>query len=75
MTLYADLPALRARQLLADVVWLVLVVVSIVGGRAVSAAVSGLADPARRFSGGADDLAEQLRAAGSRVADTPLIGD
>ena len=72
---YADVPAVRARQLAADAGWLLLVLASVLAGRAVSAAVSALADPARRFSAGAEDLAGQLRGAGTQVADAPLLGD
>ncbi|WP_337063379.1 hypothetical protein [Kineococcus sp. G2] len=75
MRWYADLPAVRARQVTADAVWLVLVAASVLLGRAVDGAVSALADPARGFAGGAADLARQLDGAGEGAADLPLVGD
>ncbi|MCI2237423.1 hypothetical protein MO973_05950 [Paenibacillus sp. TRM 82003] len=75
MRWYADLPAVRARQVTADAVWLVLVAASVLLGRAVAAAVSALAEPARGFTGGARDLARQLDGAGESAADVPLVGD
>ncbi len=72
---YADTPAVRARQLVADACWLLAVVAAVLAGRAVRAAVEGLAAPARRFAGGADDLAAQLGGAADGVAGAPLLGD
>ncbi|WP_432488640.1 hypothetical protein [Kineococcus sp. SYSU DK018] len=72
---YADLPAVRARQVTADAVWLVLVTASVLLGRAVNGAVSALAAPARGFTGGARDLERQLDGAGENAADLPLVGD
>ncbi|NAZ88591.1 hypothetical protein, partial [Kineococcus indalonis] len=75
MRWYADLPGVRARQLAADAVWLVLVLASVLLGRAVAAAVSALADPARGVAGGAADLSRQLGGAGEGAAGVPLVGD
>lgn len=75
MNLYAELPARRTRQVAADVVWAVLVVLAIVLGRTVTALVAGLADPARGFAAGADGLAAELAGAGEKVSGTPLVGD
>ncbi|WP_432505184.1 hypothetical protein [Kineococcus arenarius] len=75
MRWYADLPAVRARQVAADAVWLVLVTASVLLGRAVAGAVAALADPARGLAGGARDLSRQLDGAGESAADLPLVGD
>jgi len=72
---HADVPGRRAAQVAADVVAAVLVVVCVLLGRALTAAVRAVADPARSFTAGAGGLAEQLRGAGSRVEGTPLVGD
>lgn len=73
--LYADLPAHRSRQLTADALWLLLVVLAVLAGRAVHGTVAAAAGPARRFSAGAGDLADRLSAAGDTASGTPLIGD
>ncbi|WP_432491203.1 hypothetical protein [Kineococcus gypseus] len=75
MRWYADLPGVRARQVAADAVWLVLVVLSVLLGRAVAGAVAALADPARGLAGGARDLARQLDAAGRSAGEVPLVGE
>ena len=75
MPFYADRPARRSRQLAADAVWLVLVVLSVLAGRAVHGVVAAVADPARSFSTGSADLAGRLSDAGDTAARTPLIGE
>ncbi|WP_432563796.1 hypothetical protein [Kineococcus sp. SYSU DK003] len=75
MHLYADLPARRARQLAADAVWLVLVVLAVLTGRAVHGTVASAAGPAQRFADGSTSLAQRLADAGDAVAGTPLVGD
>ncbi|MEW1957798.1 hypothetical protein [Kineococcus sp. NPDC059986] len=73
--LYADLPARRTRQVLADVGCLLVVVASVLAGRAVHAAVAGVAGPAGRFEDGTAALAEGLRSSGGPLARAPLVGD
>jgi hypothetical protein len=73
--LLADRPAARARQLTADAAWLLLVVLAVLAGRAVHAAVASVAGPARGFSAGSGDLAGRLSSAADTAADTPLVGD
>lgn len=75
MPFYADRPARRSRQLTADALWLVLVALSVIAGRAVHGIVVAVADPARSFSTGSADLAERLSDAGDTASRTPLIGD
>jgi hypothetical protein len=73
--LYADLPAHRARQLAADAVWLVCVVLAVLAGRAVHATIAAVSGPARRISDSSTALSDQLREAGAATAGAPLIGD
>ncbi|PRY10460.1 hypothetical protein [Kineococcus rhizosphaerae] len=75
MPFYADTPARRTRQLTADAVCALLVVLAALAGRAVRSAVSAVADPARRFAEGSTSLSAQLHDAGTAVARTPLVGD
>lgn len=75
MRFHADVPGRRAAQFAADGAWAVLVVGSVLVGRAVTSAVGAVADPARSFTSGAGGLAEQLRGAGTRVDGAPLVGD
>lgn len=75
MPFYADRPARRSRQLTADALWFVLVVLSVLAGRAVHGVVVAVADPARSFSAGSTDLATRLSDAGDTAGRTPLIGD
>ncbi|MEZ0164848.1 hypothetical protein AB2L27_08725 [Kineococcus sp. LSe6-4] len=75
MPLYADLPARRTRQVLADAGCLLVVVAAVAAGRVVHAAVAGVAEPARRFADGSTDLAEGLRSTGGSLGRAPLVGD
>ena len=75
MKLYADLPARRRRQLLADGGLLVWTVVWILLARGLHNAVLMLARPAQALSDGSTGLADRLRAAGSAVDGAPLLGD
>lgn len=75
MRFHAEVAAHRTRQVVADAVWVVLVAVSVLVGRALTGAVRAVADPARGFASGAGGLAEQLRGAGEQVSDAPLVGD
>lgn len=75
MRLYADLPARRTRQLVGDAGCLVVVVASVLAGRAVHAAVAQVADPARRFADGSTALADGLRSTGGSLRRAPLVGD
>ncbi|GAB3462730.1 hypothetical protein AB1207_10390 [Kineococcus endophyticus] len=75
MPLYADLPARRTRQVVGDAGCLLVVVASVLAGRAVHAAVAGVADPARRFADGSTALADGLRSTGGSLGRAPLVGD
>jgi hypothetical protein len=75
MKVYADSTARRSLQMLADVLlvcWIYLwVQVSLV----VRDATLSLAGPGREISAAGNGLADQLRSAGLRVGEVPLVGD
>ena len=75
MKLYADSPARRLRQLLTDAALVVWTVGWILLAKALHDAVLLLARPAQGLSDGSAGLADRLRAAGSAVDGTPLVGD
>lgn len=75
MGLYADVPALRGRQIAGDVLVVVWVVAWVAVGRAVHEQVSRLAAPGRTIEDAGLSLEGGLRSAGREVARTPLIGD
>ena len=75
LKLYADSPARRLQQLLADAGLVVWIVAWVLLGRALHEVVLLLARPAQELSDGSAGLADRLRDAGSAVGDAPLIGD
>jgi hypothetical protein len=75
MGLYADVPALRARQATGDVLVVVWVAVWVAIGRAVHTEVGRLAGPGRTLEDAGRALEDGLRSAGEGVARTPLVGD
>jgi hypothetical protein len=75
MSLYADQPARRLRQVLGDVVVLMWVVAWVLVGRAVHDVVAGLAAPGRTLESAGTSLEAGLTSAGERVGDLPLVGD
>lgn len=75
MTLYADLPARRARQISADVLVLLWVAVWAWVGKAVHDATMQLAEPGRRLEEAGDGLRDRLRTAGDSVDDLPVLED
>ena len=72
---YADLPGMRARQLLGDACCLLWVAASCWAGVLVHRVVTALAGPARDVADGAGGLAEQLRDAAGTAGDVPLAGE
>jgi hypothetical protein len=74
MTWYADLPGLRSRQLLLDLVVLAWVVLSAWLGRAVHQAVQALAAPGRELQEAGDGLVQGFGGAADRVAGVPGVG-
>lgn len=75
MKLYADQPARRARQVVADVGVAAWVVVWVLVGRAVHEAISRLAAPGRTLEDAGASLEAGLGDAAGGVADVPLVGD
>ncbi|MFD8416584.1 hypothetical protein ACFV2Q_33385 [Streptomyces sp. NPDC059650] len=74
MRLYAQTPARRVRQVLADVVALVLIAVSVRFAVAVHDAIMLLAEPGRKVQSAGDDLSSGLDDAGEAASRAPLVG-
>jgi len=75
MQLYSDVPTARVRQLVGDVVSLVVVVASIVAGVTVAAAISALAEVGRTVERAGADLQGTLSDAAEAIARLPIVGD
>ncbi|HEV7173495.1 hypothetical protein [Pedococcus sp.] len=75
MKLYADLPARRTMQILADVAMLTWVCVWAWAGRLVHDQTMDLAAPGRRLQSAGSGFRQQLDSAGNAVHDVPLVGD
>ena len=75
MKLYADTPGRRTAQLIADVLVLLWLVLWVWAGTAVHDGTMALAGPGRQTDESATAMAGQLRDAGGRLDDAPLIGD
>jgi hypothetical protein len=73
--LYADLPARRLRQVLADVCGLAWCVLAVLVAQAVHAAISSLAGPGRQLERSGQGLADGLTSAAERMSGVPLVGD
>lgn len=74
MKLYADRPERRRRQVIADALTCVWVVVWIWAGFRVHAQIEGSAAGARRLESGSGSVAQHLSDAGSAVAKIPFVG-
>lgn len=75
MKLYADLPARRTLQVVADLVLLAWLVLWAVLGNAVHDSTLRLAEPGHRVTAASTDLADRLRESGEAVGDLPVVGD
>lgn len=75
MKLFADTPVRRTLQVLADVLFVAWLVVWVWIGTAVHDGTMELAGPARQTDSAATSLADQLRDAGGRLGQAPLVGD
>jgi hypothetical protein len=75
MKLFADAPARRTRQVLADLLFVAWLVLWAWLGSAVHDGTTALAEPARQTDSSATSMAEQLRDAGGRIGEAPLVGD
>lgn len=75
MTLYADTPGRRTFQLVVDLLFVAWLVMWAWVGLAVHDGTMALAAPGRQTDESASAMAGQLRDAGGRLDDVPIIGD
>jgi hypothetical protein len=73
--LYADLPARRVRQVLADLIGLAWCTAVVLAARAVHDTVALLAVPGRELEDTGSSIAGSLDDAAAALADLPLVGD
>ncbi|GAB3679686.1 hypothetical protein [Angustibacter aerolatus] len=75
MRLYAQLPARAVRQVAADVLAVVVLLLAVRAAHALRDAVLQLAEPGRRLQTTGDAVGRSLRQAASQVGNLPLVGD
>jgi hypothetical protein len=75
MKLYADTPSRRTFQLVVDLLFVAWLVIWVWIGLVVHDGTMALAAPGRQTDESASAMAGQLRDAGGRLDDVPLIGD
>ena len=75
MKVYADTPARRLFQIVVDLLFVAWLVVWVWGGLVVHDGTMALAGPGRQTDESASAMAGQLRDAGGRLDDVPVIGD
>src|SRR5918994_4654295 len=75
MKLFADTPLRRTLQVVADILFVVWLVLWVWIGTAVHDGTEQLAAPARQTDSAATSMAEELRDAGGRLGEAPLVGD
>jgi hypothetical protein len=75
MKLYADAPVRRIFQLVVDLLFVAWLAMWVLIGLAVHDGTMALAGPGRQTDESASAMAGQLRDAGGRLDDVPLIGD
>jgi hypothetical protein len=75
MQIYADLPAVRARQITADALALAVAAVAIAAGIAVGSLIAGLAEIGRRLESAGSGFGSTMTDAGSTLGGIPLLGD
>lgn len=75
MTLYSDYPAVRTRQIVADVVGVILVIVVVSVASAVTATIRALGAFGRDLEQAGQDFEAGLSDAAETLGDVPLIGD
>ncbi|MFF4317916.1 hypothetical protein [Streptomyces sp. NPDC001568] len=74
MRLYAQTPARRSRQVLADVIAVALITAAVWFALAVHDAIMMLAEPGRRVESSGTGLATELGNAGDAASNVPLVG-
>ncbi|KOU70383.1 MULTISPECIES: hypothetical protein [Streptomyces] len=75
MLLYAQTPARRNRQILADLIAVLLIAAAVTFALAVHDAIMLLAEPGRKVESSGDSLAAALDDAGETASRVPLVGD
>ncbi|WP_314251556.1 hypothetical protein [Streptomyces sp. DSM 40907] len=75
MRLYAQTPARRNRQILADLIAVILLAAAVRFALAVHEAIMLLAEPGRRVESSGDSLATELGNAGDAASNVPFVGD
>lgn len=75
MKLYADAPARRARQILADLLMLAWAVGCVFVSLLVHRSVLRLAEPGRQMEAAGGQLADGMRRAGEQLGQVPLVGE
>ncbi|MEV6394714.1 hypothetical protein AB0M39_08015 [Streptomyces sp. NPDC051907] len=75
MLLYAQTPARRSRQILADLIAVVLIAAAVWFALAVHGAIMLLAEPGRKVESSGEGLATALDDAGDTASRVPLVGD
>ncbi|NRD09060.1 hypothetical protein [Rathayibacter agropyri] len=75
MQIYADLPAVRARQIVADALSIGVAVVAIAAGLAVGSLIAGLAEIGRRLESAGSGFGSTMSDAGTTLGGIPLLGD
>jgi hypothetical protein len=75
MKLFADTPVRRTVQIVADLLFVAWLVLWVWIGVAVHDGTTQLAAPARQTESSATSMADQLRDAGGRLGEAPLVGD
>ncbi|GAA2635830.1 MULTISPECIES: hypothetical protein [Streptomyces] len=75
MRVYAQTPARRNRQILADLIAVALVSAAVWFALAVHDAIMLLAEPGRRVESSGDSLATELGNAGDAASKVPFVGD
>ncbi|WP_328619013.1 hypothetical protein [Streptomyces sp. NBC_00354] len=75
MRMYAQTPARRNRQVLADLIAAVLVAAAVWFALAVHETIMLLAEPGRKVESSGDSLATELGNAGDAASNVPLVGD
>ncbi|MGD1217274.1 MULTISPECIES: hypothetical protein [Streptomyces] len=75
MRLYAQTPARRIRQVLADLIAVALIALAVKFALVVRDAIMLLAEPGRKAESAGDSLASGLGDAGDAASKVPLVGD
>ncbi len=75
MRLYSDYPARAFRQLLGDVLALLIIVIAVLAGLAVHSSVAQLADVGSQLQSAGDGFESSMRSAADATGSVPLLGD